>query len=1729
MTVSNTFKKNITEFGKELYVKLTYDDQVIINTGIESTTYTKKDNLFKSSMRSLDIIMDGEVDLRDKEISTDFGISYNQSEIEYNHFGTFIPYTDSISFNYAKNETSFTCYDKLIKTHVPFDLDIIDNTTIDTLVKMICNRFSFDFKITSYVNKNAVITKENISFMRGLNPTFRDVLDYIAQITASLIIIDDNELKLIYPTQTDHTFDGSNLKTLTVSDRLGPFNRVSFTKLETKAITDEDETTEGEEEVTYYREDTDSIEANGKSEITFNNNPLLTDDMLSGIFEQIKGFIYYSYDISSFGFCYFNPLEIVKIEYAGNEYSSIITNDIITIHNGLNETLYAEKDTTNADDYTSTSSSEKSVNFSSNTYNEIYSEKFKGINAEFQNVNVDILNVYKELNAANARIEDLDVTKLEAKVAEIEKAQIKLADVEELISSKGYITNLQADNLITSKGYITDLEADKLIASKGYITSLQADELIVSKGYLTEAQVNTIVVNKGYITEANVNTLLAEKATVSDLNALKGRVGTLEANSVTTDYLKANYADIKLSNVETQYVGNLFARVGILEDMTIVNGNVTGMLNGVRINADVITAGTLSVERLLITGKDSIVYEINVESSGLSASELSKEVYQKYLNGTDIVANSITANQIASNTITANEIASKTITVDELNVNSLSAISADLGSITAGSINIGNGKFVVTSAGALTATSATITGVINANSGKIGPWTLTATQLYNGSTTGTTAGYITLSTEDFTRSIGGTSRSGLRFAIGANFGVNNTGVLYANGGIFSGTVTATAGTIGGFSVSSTALYSENTSADPTSAGGTTRYRVEINKWSSSTTNAIRVYQASWASGASAKTTSNPFYVRYDGYMYANKGQISGWTFDGSQLYRVSSVTAGTATTQHGFYITGTTATSTAVLKAGTRSYDGSAYGSWSWKTYIRNDGYFYSVSGQIGGMTLDSSAIYSGTNSMTSTTAGIYVGTAGIRGYTDATHYFNLAKGTLTAYGANIATGTIGGWTLTSTQLYNGTITANTAGNIGMSTADFTRTVAGSSRTNLRFAIGSKFGVANDGTIYATGATISGAITATSGSFTGTVTATSGKLGGWTLTASQLYAYTGVTAGTSTTQYGLEMNVGTAQTTQVIRAGSRTYDGSSYGSWSWKAYLRNDGYLYASSGQISGWLFSGSDFYRVSSMTSGTAGTQYGFYLTGTTSTSATQVLKVGSRTYDGSSYGSWDWKTYLRNDGYFFTKSANIAGFTINASAIYKNTSSLTSTTAGIYLGTNGIRGYTDSTHHFTLTNGTLIATGGTFTGTIKATELYIENVRFGFSEYSYSLRYYDESNANSGATAQMTGNFLTIDPSYNRGIYIARNSYFSQIFSKNIDSDDIYLQHAGIHNCCVYENLKVGMIPDKGCIINTKGEIHLPNGSNLYAKNSSGDNCILAGISTGNNLFIGSDGTVSNHSGNTNIYASASGSVIMLRSHGATQVNTANVLSKSNTGTAFVVRNATSGGYVSQNESVLFFTGYDSTGVMVGSYGAYNRTYTSAANMYVTNYGVFGRYASSSIRYKYDVNYFTNKEYRNTDREYNQYSSKILANNKMSKEEFLDDMRSVLKFPIVEFKYNPGYICNDDEYAHKLENDKYIAGFIVDDLAKINPRVVQFDSLGRPEMWNDKAILPRMLFVVQEHEKAIQELRNLNLDPRLKQIENQLNSLQGKYSEVVLENKQLKQKVQYLTNQINQTRIVA
>lgn len=160
---------------------------------------------------------------------------------------------------------------------------------------------------------------------------------------------------------------------------------------------------------------------------------------------------------------------------------------------------------------------------------------------------------------------------------------------------------------------------------------------------------------------------------------------------------------------------------------------------------------------------------------------------------------------------------------------------------------------------------------------------------------------------------------------------------------------------------------------------------------------------------------------------------------------------------------------------------------------------------------------------------------------------------------------------------------------------------------------------------------------------------------------------------------------------------------------------------------------------------------------------------------------------------------------------------------------------------------------------------------------------------------------------------------------------------------------------------------------------------------------------------------------------------------VSETATGNAFKV---TSGNNTAANNtsSVWFFGAADATSRYIGSYLAYNRTYTSAANMVVTANGIFGRSTSSSQRYKKDIS---------------------VAD--------IDELKGLYDLPVKKFKYKDDYIAADDELY-----DKSLYGFVVEDLENVLPCAVQHekdtDGTIRPEMWNNNIIVPSLLKLIQD-----------------------------------------------------------
>lgn len=108
----------------------------------------------------------------------------------------------------------------------------------------------------------------------------------------------------------------------------------------------------------------------------------------------------------------------------------------------------------------------------------------------------------------------------------------------------------------------------------------------------------------------------------------------------------------------------------------------------------------------------------------------------------------------------------------------------------------------------------TIDGSITATTGTIGGWTIGATTLTGGNATLSSAGTLVLGTANDVVYLSANDATyrlwvGNVTAATAAFSVTKAGALFATGGTFSGAITSTSGTIGGFTIGATTLSATN--------------------------------------------------------------------------------------------------------------------------------------------------------------------------------------------------------------------------------------------------------------------------------------------------------------------------------------------------------------------------------------------------------------------------------------------------------------------------------------------------------------------------------------------------------------------------------------------------------------------------------------------------------------------------------------------------------------------------------------------------------------------------------------------------------------------------------------------------------------------------------------------------------------------------------------------------------
>ena len=356
-THTSAFKENIKKFGRELDSIISYElEGETIELGgesLNSVTPHYQGAILKSVMKQLDI--DSNVDIPiGTELNYQFGIKINNS-YEYLDFGNYIVYSSEKQED--TNSYKIVCYDKMLYSMKDYEnIGVTYPITIRSYINAICTYLGLIFANSSdtFANYDKQIPNELYLSSDGtpLDYTFRDVLDELAQVTASTICInDDDELEIRYINDTEDTIDEEYLKDVNVNfgEKFGPVNVIVLSR------------SAGSDNI-YYP----TVLPQNPYELKISDNQIMNgnnrSEFLPDIYNELNGLEYYTNDFTSTGICYYNLCDRYNVAIGENTYSCVMFNDEINVTQGLKEKIYTDLPEETETDYTKADKTDRKIN-----------------------------------------------------------------------------------------------------------------------------------------------------------------------------------------------------------------------------------------------------------------------------------------------------------------------------------------------------------------------------------------------------------------------------------------------------------------------------------------------------------------------------------------------------------------------------------------------------------------------------------------------------------------------------------------------------------------------------------------------------------------------------------------------------------------------------------------------------------------------------------------------------------------------------------------------------------------------------------------------------------------------------------------------------------------------------------------------------------------------------------------------------------------------------------------------------------------------------------------------------------------------------------------------------------------------------------------------------------------------------------------------------------------------
>ena len=253
-------------------------------------------------------------------------------------------------------------------------------------------------------------------------------------------------------------------------------------------------------------------------------------------------------------------------------------------------------------------------------------------------------------NVSSPSVRSDDFKNLDDKVTDIKKFDIVIA--ERVQANEGYIKKLQTDkadvgDLTAANAKITELETKKasveeLNSAKAEITDLKATKLDTEVANATYATIENLDATNANLENLDATYGQFQELATNKFTAIDADIKKLDTEKLSATTADAKYATIDFSNIGMAAIQKLFTDSGIIGDLVVSEGHITGKLVGVTIIGDLIEGGTVKADKLVVLGEDGLYYKLNTNGVTTTA----EQTEYNSLNGSIITAKTITAEKV---------------------------------------------------------------------------------------------------------------------------------------------------------------------------------------------------------------------------------------------------------------------------------------------------------------------------------------------------------------------------------------------------------------------------------------------------------------------------------------------------------------------------------------------------------------------------------------------------------------------------------------------------------------------------------------------------------------------------------------------------------------------------------------------------------------------------------------------------------------------------------------------------------------------------------------------------------------------------------------------------------------------------------------------------------------------------------------------------------------------------